>query len=257
MHKRCVRVLSSGSCGNSIHVSGDDADVLIDAGISCKELERRMSLMGADPGRVKAVLLTHEHTDHTRGVRRFCSTHSVPVYATSGTLALTPHEGVAHRSIVPATSFNIEGLTVTPFSINHMAADPVAFSVTFDGVKVSIASDLGCVTPAIVREMSSASLLLVEANYDDRMLMGGRYPEFLKQSIKGEQGHLSNDDSGRLSAEAVGESTRQVVLLHISRENNTPHKAESAVRSALRRAGKKVPVSPTDHGGMNGPIDLP
>ncbi len=256
MHDRCVRVLSSGSCGNSIHVSGDDADILIDAGISCRELERRMSLMGADPSNVKAVLLTHEHTDHTRGVRRFCSRHSVPVYATKGTLSLTPHEGVQHGIIAPGTAISVDCLSIRPFSVNHMAADPVAFSISLDGMKVSIASDLGCVTPAIVREMSSSSLLMIEANYDDRMLMGGRYPEFLKQSIRGDHGHLSNDDSGRLSADAVGEVTRQVVLLHLSRDNNTPHKAEAAVKTALKKAGKKVPVTPTDHGGMNGPIGL-
>ena len=257
MHDRCVRVLSSGSCGNSIHVSADGIDVLIDAGISCRELERRMSLMGADPARVRAVLLTHEHTDHTRGVRRFCSTHSIPVYSTPGTLSLTPHEGVEHRTIEAGVDFELECLRVRPFRVNHMAADPVAFSMSFDGVKVSIASDLGCVTPGIVREMSSASLLMVEANYDDNMLMRGRYPDFLKLSIKGDHGHLSNDESGTLSAEAVGDETRQVVLLHLSMDNNTPTKAESAVRSALRKAGKKVPVSPTDHGGMNGPIKLP
>lgn len=249
-------VLSSGSVGNSFLFTSKDRSVLVDAGISCRELERRMSSFGAEPTQVDAVLLTHEHADHMRGVRRFCAEHDVPVYATRGTLALTPLDGVEKVTIAAGLPFEVGPFSVAPFKVRHLAAEPVAFSLLADSKKVGIASDLGCVTPSVVEQLKGSDLLFVEANYDERMLLTGSYPEFLKRSIKGDHGHLSNDDAGKLSAKSSAHNTEKVVLVHLSKENNTPEKAREAVEGHLRRSKLEAAVHPVEHGAPDGPFRL-
>jgi phosphoribosyl 1,2-cyclic phosphodiesterase len=256
MHETSVTVLSSGSCGNSIVFSCPDATVMVDAGLSCRELERRMSMFGLEAADVDAVLLTHEHTDHTRGAKRFCSLYDIPVYGTDGTLSLTPLAGVELKPVSPRHAFSVGPLTVSPFPVKHLAAEPVAFSISDDGMKVSIASDLGCVTPRVIEAIQSSQLLLMEANYDDEMLVTGSYPDFLKRTIRGDHGHLSNDAAAAACASAVSESTAAVVLIHLSRENNTPDKAAETVRSGMRARGHNVMLEVTEHGGSIGPISL-
>ncbi len=256
MHVASVTVLSSGSCGNSIVFSSDGASVMIDAGISCKEIERRMSLFGLEPSDVDALLLTHEHTDHTRGAKRFCLKYGVPVFGTDGTLSLTPLEGVSLRPISPRHQFDVGPLKVSPFPIKHLAAEPVAFTISDDGRKLSVVSDLGCVTPRVVEALQSSNVLMVEANYDDEMLVHGAYPDFLKRTIRSDHGHLSNDDAAALCSHVVSDATIAVVLLHLSLENNTPEKASEAVGGGVRRNGRKVRLEVTEHGGSKGPVGL-
>ena len=256
MHDSFVAILSSGSSGNSALVMSEGSGVLIDAGISCRELGRRMSLFGAEPTQVEAVVLTHEHTDHVRSARRFSEDYGVPVYGTRGTLALTPLDGVGRVSFAPGKTFTIGPLQIRPFKVRHLAAEPVALSVTVGLKKVSIASDLGCITPNVVDEMSDSDLLMIEANYDEEMLLGGSYPDFLKRAIKGDHGHLSNDDAGRLSAKTVAARTKKIVLVHLSKENNTPEKARETVERSLRQSKLHAEVEVTEHGATNGPFAL-
>jgi len=256
MHETSVTVLSSGSCGNSVVFSSNEVSVMVDAGLSCKELERRMSLFGLDPEDLDALLLTHEHTDHTRGAKRFCSMHDVPAYGTDGTLSLTSLDGVERRPISHRQAFGLGPLRITPIPVKHLAAEPVAFSISDDGFKVSIVSDLGCVTPKVVEALQGSRVLMIEANYDDHMLMHGSYPDFLKRTIRGDHGHLSNDDAAALCAQAVSEETATVVLLHLSKENNTPEKAAETVAEGVRRSGNTVRLKVTEHGGSNGPVGL-
>lgn len=256
MHRATVTVLSSGSCGNSTVFTSDETSVMIDAGLSCRELERRMSMFGLDPSDVDALLLTHEHTDHTRGARKFCSTHDIPAYGTDGTLSLTPLESVRLVPISCRHHFEVGTLRVTPFPVKHLAAEPVAFSVSDDGSKVSIVSDLGCVTPRVLEALQSSQVLMVEANYDDEMLVKGTYPDFLKRTIRGDHGHLSNDDAAAVCVKAISEVTRTVVLIHLSRENNTPEKAAETVARAIEASGRTVKLEVTEHGGSKGPVAL-
>jgi phosphoribosyl 1,2-cyclic phosphodiesterase len=228
----------------------------VDVGISCRELERRLSLFGVEPTQIEGVLLTHEHTDHTRGVKRFCADHKVMVYGTRGTLALTSLEGVASDTITAGSTFQLNGLTVRPFKVKHMAAEPVGYSISTGQSKVSIASDLGSVTPGVVQEMRGSRLMLVEANYDEDMLVGGDYPEFLKRAIKSDHGHLSNADAGALSLKSYSDSTEAIVLVHLSKENNTPEKAREAVEAELRHPKNGPRVDVVEHGGTGGPYRL-
>lgn len=251
-----VAVLSSGSVGNSLLISAEDRAILIDAGISCRELDRRMSSFGVEPSQVDAVLLTHEHADHMRGVKRFCGEHQVPVYATRGTIALTPLEGVETITIAAGLPFDVGPLWVSPFKVRHLAAEPVAFSISTDSKKIGIASDLGCVTPNVVEQLKGSDLMFVEANYDERMLLTGDYPEFLKRTIRGDHGHLSNDDAGKLSAKSSTPNTEKVILVHLSKENNTPDKAREAVQEHLLRSKIRAAVHPVEHGKPDGPFRL-
>lgn len=256
MHDSFVAILSSGSCGNSTLVMSGGSGILIDAGISCRELERRMSLFGAEPTQVDAVVLTHEHTDHVRGAKRFGDEYGVPVYGTRGTLALTPLDGVDTVTFHPGKTFTIGSLRLKPFKVRHLAAEPVAFSISVGSRKASIASDLGCITASVVDEMRDSDLLMIEANYDEKMLREGSYPDFLKRAIRGDHGHLSNDDAGRLSAKSAASSTNKIVLVHLSKENNTPERARETVEQSLRQSKLQTDVEVTEHGAANGPFVL-
>jgi phosphoribosyl 1,2-cyclic phosphodiesterase len=256
MHDLSVAVLCSGSSGNSILISREDTSFMIDAGLSCRELERRLSLFGAEPTQIEGVLLTHEHTDHTRGVKRFCSEHELPVYGTRGTLALTSLEGIKTVTIAAGGDFALAGLVVRPFKVRHLAAEPVAFSLHVDSVKVGIASDLGSVTTSVIAEMSGSNLMLVEANYDEEMLLAGDYPDFLKRAIKSDHGHLSNDDAGTLSQKSISERTKRVVLVHLSKDNNTPDRARETVEHSVKRSKHRPLVEVVEHAGTGGPYKL-
>ena len=164
--------------------------------------------------------------------------------------------GVETLTFANNRPFAIGSFTLRPFRVRHLAADPVAFSVTLDSKKVGIASDLGCVTPSVVDEMSDSNLLFVEANYDEDMLVAGSYPEFLKRAIKGDHGHLSNDDAGKLSSKASTSRTRKVVLVHLSRENNTPDKARNTVKRSLERSKSSSEIHVAEHGATSGPFAL-
>ena len=161
MHDSFVAILSSGSCGNSILIASDESAVLIDAGISCREIERRLSVHGRAPSEIGAVLLTHEHTDHNRGARRFCRVHDVPLFGTAGTLALTPHDDADTRIVESGVSFTVEDMEFRPFSVRHLAAEPIAYSAALGERKVAVASDLGSISESVVREMAGADLMMV------------------------------------------------------------------------------------------------
>jgi len=256
MHTGTIAILSSGSCGNSMLVTMGDITVMVDAGLSCRELERRMGSFGYDPASVDALLVTHEHTDHMRGAQRFCATHDVPVYATEGTFSLVPLSRVSREIIPKNSTFHVSSLGVRAVPVRHLAAEPVGFTMSVDGTKIGVASDLGSSTAKIERAFEGCRMLLIEANYDDHMLMTGTYPDFLKRIIRSSQGHLSNDDSGALCAKVSHDRLDRVILLHLSRENNTTEIASSTVESALRASGCGATVNTVEHGGSLGPITL-
>lgn len=256
MHDLSVAVLCSGSSGNSTLFMSEGRGVLVDAGLSSKELERRLSAFGAQVSQIDAVVLTHEHTDHTRGAERFCSEHCVPLYGTKGTLALTPHGRVSGTRICAGDSFAIGRIQISPFRVKHLAAEPIGLTMSVDSKKVGFASDLGCVTDDVAKAVAGSDMILIEANYDDEMLMAGSYPDFLKRAIRSDHGHLSNDDAAALADKACSAGTKKVVLLHLSKENNTPQKARQTVRGRIRESGCSNPIDVVRHGSGSGPYHL-
>ena len=230
-----VCVLGSGSRGNAIYVSDGTTSILVDAGFSAREIDRRMRSQGLDPARLNAVLLTHEHSDHIRGVERWVRRHRLPVYLTAGTFqaAAALHDLPEIFTFTCGSEVRIHTLTVRPFSIAHDARDPAGFTIGANGSRIGIATDLGHVTALVREHLRNCRLLVLEANHDPQMLMDGPYPWFLKQRIRSRTGHLSNQETGRLLADILHPALEQVVLAHLSETNNTPARALAEVAGLL------------------------
>ena len=238
-----VRVvpLGSGSSGNATLVSFGERRLLVDAGLSARELTLRLAEVGVAPGQLSAIILSHEHHDHARGLERFSVKHRVPVFTTPETLAalnLAPRHLHAWHAFASGVPFEAEGVMVDPFAVPHDAVDPVGFVLESEGVRVGIATDLGHATTLVVERLSGCHVLVVEANHDDDMLVRGPYPWALKQRIGGRLGHLSNEEASTLLTAIVDDDCQAVILAHLSESNNTAALARKAVAAALARAGR-------------------
>jgi phosphoribosyl 1,2-cyclic phosphodiesterase len=233
-------VLGSGSSGNAVVVESDGECLLVDAGFSCRELERRMKEVGMDPGAVVALVLTHEHGDHVRGAPRFSRRFGVPVYATAGTL-----EGLRLPEFTPGPfvvgagrPFEVGRFHIEPFSVPHDAREPVGVVLSNgEGARIGLAADLGRRCSEAWARLRDLDALILESNHDLEMLMKGPYPWPLKHRIAGEMGHLSNQDAADGLAELVGDRLEWIVLYHLSQVNNVPAIAEAEVGEALDRYG--------------------
>jgi phosphoribosyl 1,2-cyclic phosphodiesterase len=231
-----VCVLASGSKGNAIYVSDDRTAILVDAGLSGIEIERRMQAACIDVRSLKAILVSHEHSDHIRGVGILARRYRLPVYITSETATAAAQslgriDRMQHFEI--GRSFAIDDLAIHPFATSHDASDPAGFTISQNGRKIGIATDLGIATAMVKQHLQACSLVVLEANHDPTMLTEGPYPWPLKQRIKSRSGHLSNQDSGDLLAQLKHDGLSHVILAHLSETNNTPEKALAAVQKAI------------------------
>jgi phosphoribosyl 1,2-cyclic phosphodiesterase len=223
-----ICVLASGSKGNSIYLSDGITRVLLDAGLSGQELCRRMALAGLSPDALNAIIVSHEHGDHLRGVGVLSRKYHLPVYISKKTCQAAGDQlGKLHRTVFfeCGAPMNVETLHLRPFSLSHDAADPAGFTVSKNHVKLGIATDLGIATAMVKTHLKGCTALVLEANHDPDMLMKGPYPWPLKQRVKSRSGHLSNHDSGLLLKELLHDGLVQVILAHLSETNNTPEKA--------------------------------
>jgi len=237
-----VRVvpLGSGSSGNATLVAFGAKRLLVDAGLSARELAARLAGVGVEPRQLTAILLSHEHHDHARGLERFAVKHGVPVFTAPETLAalnLAPRHLGAWHPFEPGVAFDAFGVKVDPFTVPHDAVNPVGFVLEAEGVRVGIVTDLGHATTLVVERLRGCHVLIVEANHDDGMLVRGPYPWALKQRIGGRLGHLSNEEAATLLAATAGADCQAVILAHLSERNNTAALARQAVSSALAAAG--------------------
>jgi phosphoribosyl 1,2-cyclic phosphodiesterase len=235
--------LASGSKGNAIYVSDGQTAILVDAGLSGIQIERRLSAAGLSPHSLKALVVSHEHSDHVRGVGILSRRYKLPVYISRQTAAAAAAQlGRLHRTCHFETgrTFTIDDLKIHPFATAHDAADPSGFTIGCNGRKIGIATDLGIATGMVKHHLRTCSLLILEANHDHVMLAEGPYPWPLKQRIKSRNGHLSNDDSRDLLAELKHDGLCHVVLAHLSEINNTPQKALEAVCQALGETPENI-----------------
>lgn len=237
-----IHILASGSTGNAAVFKFGETAILLDAGISARRIERGMAEIGLRPGDLDGVLLTHEHTDHVKGLDVLVRRHHIPVYARSATW-----EKLSCRHGFPAPccleieqEFSVRNVGIKAFDISHDAADPVGFSFFYGGKKLVMATDLGVVTATVEKELDYADAVVLEANHDLDMLENGPYPYFLKQRIKSNCGHLSNDNAGKLLSRVNCREGMRVFLAHLSRHNNHPSVAEKTVRSFLTASGHQV-----------------
>ncbi len=229
-------LLGSGSSGNAIVVASEDTCILIDNGLSYRELSRRAALAGFDLASLSAVLITHEHGDHVAGIGTLCRKHDVPVYLTSGTYhSLPPRLGSLSRPQLfrAGDAWEVGDLRIESFSVNHDAVDPVGYAISSRGAKVGFAFDLGAPTHLVRQRLAGSHALVVETNYCPEMLRVGDYPESVKQRISSKFGHLSNAAAADLVRDLLHPDLATIVLVHISENNNTPERAHAAMRDAL------------------------
>ena len=235
-----VRILRSGSAGNAILLEAAGTRLLIDAGIPLDVIARELAPLDLELSDLSAVLLTHEHDDHARSAGTLARAAGIPVMANEHTLQQAANflGAAATERFTTGTTFNVGAFTVEPFLIPHDAVEPVGFTLRVDGLQVVVAYDLGDVDGALRERLPAADVILLEANYDPRLLGVSGYPWFLKNRILSPTGHLSNESAAGAAVWAArGGKAQTVYLLHLSEVNNLPPLARDVVRWALEREG--------------------
>lgn len=246
-----VCMLASGSKGNSIYISDSATSILVDAGLSGIEIERRLQLKGIDPNHLDAVLVSHEHTDHIGGVGVLSRRFNLPVFISrkTETAAISRIGTIAQKEYFEQGSqFTIKTLTIHPFSTSHDAVDSSGFTLSSNGIKIGIATDLGIATRMVKEHLKGCSLIILEANHDTDMLVNGPYPWHLKQRIKSRTGHLSNSEAKNLLKDIICNDLRYVILAHLSETNNHPEKALNIVSEATKGYKAQLTVARQDDG---------
>ena len=240
-----VCTLASGSKGNATYISDGETSILIDAGLSGIELQRRLASRDLSPENLDAIIVTHEHSDHVRGVGILSRRYKLPVYINPKTHRASPRIGKLHetRPFECGTTFHVNKMAIHPFAISHDAENPAGFTIGQNGTTVGIATDLGIATAMVRQHLKRCALLILEANHDLTMLETGPYPWPLKQRIRGRTGHLSNPDSKKLLKELQHRGLRHVILGHLSEINNTPQKAFDEVSRAITRCNAELTVA--------------
>lgn len=229
--------IASGSSGNCIYAGTENTHVLIDVGISAKRIEKSLFELGLKPSELSGICITHEHSDHIKGLGVLARKYEIPIYATEGTLreirctkSLGEYKEELLRPLLPDVHLGIGDLEILPFHIDHDAADPVAYRIKSGNKSVAVATDLGHYNQYTIDHLLDLDAVLLESNHDIRMLETGPYPYYLKRRILGDFGHLSNENAGRLLNCILNDKMKHVLLGHLSKENNLPELAFETVR---------------------------
>ncbi len=230
--------LYSGSSGNSLLVTTENTNILIDAGVSSKKIETALNTLEVDPSSLNGILITHEHSDHVQGLGTFAKKFGIPVFVNKKTLDAMPKqkEKISEENIKfikIEENFEINDLKIKPFAIPHDAANPCGFNITKDDKKISIATDIGHMTNGILKNLEGSKFVLLESNYDPEVLMYSKYPYILKTRIAGPTGHLSNEAAGKTVSCLLKTGLNQVMLGHLSKESNFPELAYKTVVEQL------------------------
>lgn len=227
--------LGSGSKGNATLIESGETCLMVDCGFSTREVEKRLLRLDKKPQDITAILVTHEHGDHVRGVARFSRKYQIPVWMTAGTHAhCRSREEYLHLSVFNShQSFLINTIEVSPFPVPHDAREPVQFVFSDGTRRLGILTDTGSITPHIKRMLDGLDALLLEGNHDHEMLMNGSYSRQLKLRVSGRNGHLSNDQSAELLRNIDCSKLQHIVAAHLSEKNNHPDKVLASFSSAL------------------------
>lgn len=234
--------LSSGSCGNSQYIETENMKVLVDAGLSGKKIQELLASIDVDPKELDCILVTHEHGDHVKGAGILSRRFNIPIYANEKTW-VGMEEGLGKmkaeniRIFDTNSDFELGDIGVMPFDISHDAAEPVGYSFYNKSKKISIVTDTGCIDSDIKNYIKNSNLLMIESNHDKDMLKMGSYPWYLKQRVSGEFGHLSNEDAGNVISQVISGNNENILLAHLSKENNFPELAHQTVANILNEKG--------------------
>ena len=228
-------LLASGSSGNTTLVSDGDTHILVDVGLSGRETARRLREYGLEPDRISAIVVSHEHGDHCRGVGPLVKGLDIPIFMTDGALN---NSGIRvdsrkHCRIAPGECFEVFGFSFTSFSVPHDSSDPLGFAIEKDGIKLGIVLDLGYLSNLVVERLKGCDAIVIESNHDVQMLKIGPYPWALKQRVMSRRGHLSNDSVAQFLGNDYDGQAAHIVLAHLSKKNNLPEIALLSAQRAL------------------------
>jgi len=241
-HMFHVTILGSGSAGNCALVESATARVLLDGGLSARQMRERLALCGVNPIEIDAILITHEHSDHAGGVEVWCRQFGTPVYANGLTTEALRRASAGTKTdwrvFTTGGDFQIKDIAVQTFSVPHDAMDPVGFMLHHGGESLGFLTDLGFATKLACERVRQAHTLFIEANHDEKMLqLDTRRPWAIKQRIMSRHGHLSNAAAAGVLAEMLGTNLRRAVLGHLSRDCNSPELAAKTVKERITAAG--------------------
>ena len=238
--------LASGSKGNCLFLGTDDTKVLIDAGLSAKAIVARLQDINVSIEDIDAILITHEHIDHIRGLQVLAGKYEIPVFTNSETakaIYSVCRQPLKFKIFSTGEMFEYGGIEIHPFSIQHDAADPVAFTFRFDGIKVGVCADLGFATTLVQNELKDCDYLYIESNHQPEMVHASPRPMVYKQRVLSRQGHLSNEDCAKLVGSVMHEGLKHIYLAHLSSECNAPELALDIMRRMLSSCSAKAEVS--------------
>lgn len=237
-----ICVLASGSKGNSTYVETDNTKILIDAGLSKKELENRLTMIGVNPSSIDAILVTHEHSDHIKGLGQFAKTYNTKVFAHKDCWNLLEEKAsgitTSNQIEFSGKDFCINDMSIQTFDLDHDSIHCVGFTIIDGNKKFSTATDLGHMTDEIKQRLKQSDLITLESNHDIQMLLNNfNYPTTLKQRILSNHGHISNEECSKTILSLLGFNTRGIILGHLSEQNNTKEIAIQTLNKTLLNAG--------------------
>jgi phosphoribosyl 1,2-cyclic phosphodiesterase len=228
--------LFSSSSGNCTYVFSEKTKILVDIGVSAKRLTDKLTELNINPAEIQAILITHEHSDHVKGIKVFSKKYNIPVFSSKKTwetlvsLEISPS---LKNNFEISEEFSIGDIKVIPFPIPHDAIDPCGFNLFCGKEKVTVATDIGHITSDLLSSFENSKTILLESNHDINMLKAGDYPYLLKQRIIGNYGHLSNLSSAETVEYLIKKGTKNFILAHLSEKNNIPALALETVKSRL------------------------
>ena len=241
---------ASGRSGNCYYVGKHDEGVLVDVGISAKQLKEKLQQQDLSPQRIKAILVTHDHIDHVLGLEAFTKDCPIPIYAHSDCLqglmegkATKKLDSILFHEIEPLQTFELLGISIEAFPVMHDGRGAVGYHFNFEGHTLTIATDIGMLDKVVKGQIRKAENLVIEANYDTDMLEKGSYPYILKQRIAGPFGHLSNVESARFLAEIYHSGIKNIMLCHLSENNNTPQRAMQCLYEQFQKKRIRTDVN--------------
>ena len=236
-----ICTLASGSSGNCLLVRSGKTNILIDAGISARRITTGLKTLGVAPEKLDGIFITHAHTDHIAGLATLTKKLTMPIYASADTAhqicTKIPWIDYLIEEIKPGSGVELGEMWCQSFATPHDAPGSMGYSVTAEGCKMALATDLGHLTQSVMEGIAGSDLIVAEANHDEEWVKTGPYPAFLKQRVLGDYGHLSNETGALLVQRAVEQGARTVLLAHLSSENNTPARARNTVAWHLNNVG--------------------
>lgn len=244
-------VLASGSTGNAFYIESDEERLLIDAGLSGKQIDRLLGEVGVDPTSLTGILVTHEHSDHIKGLGIIARKYNLPIYANEKTWNAM-EKSIGKIALDQKFHFGMEAvktfgdIEVESFGVSHDAVEPMFYTFRHQDKKVALVTDLGYVSERIKKTVEDANAYIFEANHDVSMLRMGRYPWSIKRRILGDSGHVSNEDCGLALTDIIGNQTKRIYLAHLSQDNNMKDLARMSVDHVLQERGIDLDLFDTD-----------